>query len=135
MGGLRLKTQFAEKGITADEQYPLFVYLPCGCRWYPGGVVSGLKLAFGDAGTLFLLGTEHIHPVMCSGHTGLHDAISVQEIGIDNITARWSRGRHPGRSAGHGAADRRLLHSLMMREMYNLLGLLIRLAIRLNLPF
>lgn len=59
-------------------------------------------------------------------HTGLHDAISVQEIGIDNITA--ADGLAVGRASGFvGRAMERLIdgyYTIDDAEMYNLLGLL-----------
>ncbi len=59
-------------------------------------------------------------------HTGLHDGVSVQEIGIDNITA--ADGLAVGRASGFvGRAMERLIdgyYTIDDSEMYNLLGLL-----------
>ena len=61
-------------------------------------------------------------------HTGLHDAIAVQDLGIDNLTA--ADGLAVGRASGFvGRAMERLLagfYTLSDQEMYDLLGLLAR---------
>jgi D-serine dehydratase len=59
-------------------------------------------------------------------YTGLHDAISVQDLGIDNVTA--ADGLAVGRASGFvGRAMQRLLdgfYTLDDQTMYDLLGML-----------
>ncbi|WP_111899512.1 D-serine ammonia-lyase [Aeromonas veronii] len=128
VAGERVKTQFDQMGIKVDTDHPLFVYLPCGVGGGPGGVAFGLKLAFGDNVHCFFAEPTHSPSMLLGVHTGLHDAIAVQDLGIDNLTA--ADGLAVGRASGFvGRAMERLLdgfYTLSDQEMYDLLGLLAR---------
>jgi len=82
----RLKAQFEKTNITVGEAHPLFVYLPCGVGGGPGGVAYGIREIFGEHAHIFF--AEPVaSPCMTIGlMTGLHDAISVEDIGLDNKT-------------------------------------------------
>lgn len=123
----RLHKQLKSMSIKVDDDHPLFVYLPCGVGGGPGGVAFGLKLLYKNNIHFFFAEPTHSPCMMIGSMTGAHDKVSVQDFGIDNITA--ADGLAVGRASGFvGKTLEKLMSGCYSVEDENMYRLLTKMA-------
>ena len=126
VAGRRLAGQLQALDVPVDEEHPLFVYLPCGVGGGPGGITFGLKTVFGDAVHAVFAEPTHSPSMLLGVRTGLHDAVCVQDFGIDNVTA--ADGLACGRPSGFvGQAMQHLIDGFVTVDDDHLYTLLAQL--------
>jgi len=82
----RLDKQFKDMKMIVDENHPLFVYIPCGVGGAPGGIAYGLKTLYKDNVHCFFVEPTKACCMLIGMASGLHDNISVQDLGLDGKT-------------------------------------------------
>ena len=86
LSAFEIQEQLKAQNIIVDNEHPLFVYHPCGVGGSAGGAMFGLKTIYGDAVHSFFAEPTHSPSVLTGLITGALSKISVQDIGLDNIT-------------------------------------------------
>jgi D-serine dehydratase len=93
----------------------------------PGGISFGLKLIFGDHVHCIFAEPTHAPCRLLGVHTGLHEAVSVQDFGMDKKTV--ADGLAVGRTSGFvGRAMQRMIagfYTIDDDELYALLALMV----------
>ncbi|MCF0229075.1 MAG: D-serine ammonia-lyase [Parasporobacterium sp.] len=86
VAGRRVKEQLNGMGINADPAHRIYLIIPCGVGGAPGGITYGFRQEFGENVYVFFAEPTHA-PCMTLGlASGLHNRISVKDLGIDGMT-------------------------------------------------